>query len=77
MEISKLIAKLKRERPELEDEPLLDEIEAAAGGEEEMSEEELPADEADAMNFEEEMSSEDEAEDEEEYAPKSKKKFPF
>ena len=74
-DISALIAKLKKERPELENEPLLDDIESAASGEEEedMSEME-PASE------DEEMSNEYMPDEESEDEPaKSKKipKFPF
>jgi hypothetical protein len=48
-QVSKLIAKLKREMPELKDNPILDEIETAAYG---SDEEAAPADDAEAADAE-------------------------
>ena len=81
-DISKLIAKLKRERPELEDEPLLDQIEDAGSGEvppdeETESEVETPTEDEGESPADEWMPPSDEdAESEDEAPAKGKKKIP-
>ena len=74
-DISALIAKLKKERPELENEPLLDDIESAASGEEEETPDEMESPEEDMGEnpADEWMPPSD---DEEEPAAKPGKKIP-
>lgn len=80
-DVSKLLSKLRGEYPELRKEPLLDEIESAAYGEEEemdvMEEDMFDED----MDFEEDMMAEEDAaeedfedeEEDEDFAPKKRR----
>lgn len=71
--VSELIKKLRMEYPALREEPMLDELEAAAYGEEDMDE--MPEDELDLMDLEGEEEPElPELEDEELMLPKKKRK---